>query len=68
MGIAINSDGLDHHNSSSYYNLNSSCAAMYLYNYGMGYKVNTALSGWSQDTISCTSTDENQFGFLVAMK
>jgi hypothetical protein len=68
MGIAINSDGLDHHNQSAYYNLNGGCNDMYLYNYGMGYKVNTVLSGWSQDTISCTSADENQFGFLVAMK
>jgi len=68
MGIAINSDGLDHHNTSSYYDLNSSCANMYFYNYGMGYKVNTTLSGWSNDAIGCSSSNDNQFGFLVAMK
>ena len=68
MGIAINSDGLDHHNTSVYYNLNSSCALMYLYNYGAGYKANTALSGFSSTTITCDSSNENQFGFLVAMK
>ena len=67
FGIAINNDGLDHHGG-SYINLNSSCADMYLYQYGMGYKTNTALSGWESTTITCNSSNENQYAFLLAMK
>jgi hypothetical protein len=67
MGIAINSDGLDHH-SGSYYNLNSSCVNSYIYNYGPGYKTSTALSGWKSTTIACVNDNQNQYAFLVAMR
>ena len=69
MGIAINNDGLDHHNSNDYYNLNGGCSNMYLYNYGFGYKSNQLLSGFESSTvIECSSNNTNQYGFLVAMK
>jgi len=67
MGIAINSDGLDHHGG-SYYMLNDSCGSMYIYQYGAGYKTNTSLSGFQTSTISCDNSHNNQYGFLVAMK
>jgi hypothetical protein len=67
FGIAINTDGLDHH-SGSYYNLNNGCGNMYLYQYAAGYKVNTGLSGWYSTTAGCTSDNENDLPLLVAMK
>ena len=67
FGIAINTDGLDHH-SGNYYNLNGGCVNMYLYQYASGYKVNTGLSGWYNSTAGCTSDNENDLPLLVAMK
>jgi hypothetical protein len=67
LGIAINTNGLDHH-STAYYDLNNSCGSMYLYQYGAGYKVNTILSGWYGTALGCVSTNTNQLAFLVAMK
>lgn len=67
FGIAIDSNGLDHH-STNYYNLNSSCASQYLYQYGSGYKTNTGLSGWQTSTISCTQDASNQYALLVAIR
>ena len=67
FGIAINTDGLDHH-SGSYYNLNNGCGNMYLYQYASGYKVNTGLSGWYSTTAGCTADNENDLPLLVAMK
>jgi len=68
FGIAINTNGLDHHNNVSYYNLNNGCNSMYLYQYAAGYKVNTGLSGWYNSTAGCTSDNENDLPLLVAMK
>lgn len=68
FGIAINTNGLDHHNTGSYYNLNSGCVNMYLYQYASGYKVNTGLSGWYSATAGCTSDNSNDLPLLVAMK
>jgi hypothetical protein len=68
FGIAINTNGLDHHASVSYYNLNSGCVNMYLYQYAAGYKVNTTLSGWYNQTSGCTSSNSNELPLLVAMK
>jgi hypothetical protein len=67
FGIAINTDGLDHH-SGSYYNLNGGCVNMYLYQYYSGYKVNTALSGWYNQTSGCNYSNSNELPLLVAMK
>jgi hypothetical protein len=68
FGIAINTNGLDHHSTSSYYNLNNGCNSMYLYQYASGYKVNTGLSGWYSATAGCTSDNSNDLPLLVAMK
>ena len=68
FGIAINTNGLDHHNNVSYYNLNSGCNSMYLYQYAAGYKVNTGLSGWYNATAGCAADNENDLPLLVAMK
>lgn len=67
FGISSNSNGLDHH-STSYYNLNSTCASLYLYQYGAGYKVNTGLTGWSNATNTCLQNNTNDINFLIAMK
>jgi len=68
FGIAINTDGLDHHITGGYYNLNNGCANMYLYQYAAGYKVNTGLSGWYNSTAGCTADNENDLPLIVAMK
>lgn len=65
FGIGV--DSLDHH-SGSYYNLNTNCASMYLYQYGAGYKATNGLSGFNTATSGCESSDTNAFGFLLAMK
>lgn len=65
--LGISSTTLDHH-STDYYNLNSGCSPMYLYQYGAGYKVNTSFSGWSNATNSCSAAYTNDIGFLVAMR
>lgn len=68
FGIATSSNGLDHHNTSTYYNLNGGCDYMYLYNYGYGYKCNTGLSGWGNQTSSCTNSNTSDFSMAVFMK
>lgn len=59
---------LDHHSSSSYYNLNNSCLRQLLYQYGQtGYDVNTGVGSWGA-TSSCTSECGTRFGFYFAMR
>jgi hypothetical protein len=74
LGIAADYNGFDHHNTSTYYNLNCGCgtacgpSSQYLYQYGMGYKVNVGLSGWNNMTNTCSYTDSNDLAFLIAIK
>lgn len=68
FGIANNDNGLDHHNTSAYYNLNQGCGSSYVYQYSYGYKVNTGLSGWLSANASCASTNQNYMNIAVYMR
>ena len=62
-------DYIDHH-SASYFDLNSGCTDMYLYEYGTSggsYKVNKALGSWAA-TDTCSSSCDSTFGFYAAMR
>lgn len=67
FGVAAATNGLDHH-SATYYELNSGCSNEYLYQYGMGYKVNTGLSGWSGATAGCTNDNSNDLSLALYMR
>lgn len=69
FGIATSTNGLDHHNTNEYYNLNTGCTNMYLYTHGFGYKVNTGLSGWWTSPLSsCTSSGTSTLPLAVLMR
>ncbi len=68
FGIANSDNGLDHHNTGSYYNLNSGCNSSYVYQYSNGYKVNTGLSGWLSANASCASTPTNYMDMAIYMR
>jgi hypothetical protein len=68
FGIANSDNGLDHHNTSGYYNLNGGCGNQYLYQYRSGYKVNSTLSGWSNATNGCADNDTNDLNLAVYMR
>jgi len=62
-------DYIDHH-SASYWDLNSGCREMYLYEYGDSggsYKVNKALGSWTA-TDACSASCDSSLGFLAAMR
>ena len=68
FAIANSDNGLDHHNTGSYYMLNGGCNSSYVYQYSYGYKVNTGLSGWISANASCASTSFNYMDMAIYMR
>ncbi|MEQ1647044.1 MAG: fibrinogen-like YCDxxxxGGGW domain-containing protein [Hyphomicrobiaceae bacterium] len=70
----VTSAGFDHHNPSTYYHLNSSCANSYFYSYSSGvadsdagYDANTALGSWAA-TDTCGGGEGGSMVFYAAVR
>lgn len=71
--FGITTGGFDHHNPTSYRNLNTGCTGHYLYSYNTsadtkaGYDVSTALGDWTA-TDACNAADGGSLAFYAAMR